>query len=233
MRTKKTTIAAALAGSVLVLAGCGLGGPEEHEKTSYDVSQKVVALKVQGDDGDVVVTESDRQGIHVTEDLTWRKSKPATRHVVNGDELVVTYDCPRGNSVWGGSKCGVNYRVEVPRGLRVKVAVDSGTVTLRALSGPVEAVTDSGDIEGGELAGKRVVAEADSGDVKLTFAGQPDDVEVKIDSGNGVVRLPKAAYKVTARTDSGVKKIRVDNDPAAPRSIHVTVDSGDIEVSPV
>ncbi|WP_431900989.1 DUF4097 family beta strand repeat-containing protein [Nonomuraea sp. bgisy101] len=228
MKTKKTIVMAGLLGLGVLLTGCGVAGAEERDTASYEVTDKVAGVKIEGDSGAIVVTESDRQGIHVTETLTWRKNKPKPTHVVQGDTLVLTFTCPP--SV-GLASCDVGYEVEVPRGLRIRAGSDSGEVTLRALSGEVEAESDSGRIEARDLTAKRVTAESDSGDLTLVFAGQPDRVKTRTDSGQTEVRVPQGPYNITTETDSGSKKIGAKADASASRVIDMSSDSGDLEVT--
>nr|SBP00226.1 lipoprotein [Nonomuraea gerenzanensis] len=217
-------------GLAAVLTGCGLG---EHnaDTVTYDVTDKVAALRVEADSGTVEVVESDRAGIHVSERLTWRKEKPKTSHEVRGDTLELAFTCP---TSWGlgaaGVSCDVSYRVEVPKGLRVTAGTDSGDLTLKNLSGEVEASSDSGAIEAAGLTGKRVVMRTDSGDVTLTFTGQPDKVTTSTDSGRIEIHVPQGPYNVVTRTDSGGKEITAASDASAPRSIEAVSDSGDLAV---
>jgi DUF4097 and DUF4098 domain-containing protein YvlB len=229
MTIKRTAVIASLLGLAAVSAGCGLAGPLDEASASYDVTDKVAALQVQTDSGTVEVVESDRQGIHVTEQLSWRKNKPEPSHAVQGDTLVLKFKCA---TTWGlgSATCDVSYKVEVPKGLRVKVHSDSGTLTLKNLSGGLDAASDSGTIEATGLAGRQVVTKTDSGDVTLAFTGQPDKVATVTDSGTTVVRVPAGPYKIVAKTDSGNKKIETSSDAAAQRSIELVSDSGDLEV---
>ncbi|MGW6496436.1 DUF4097 family beta strand repeat-containing protein [Nonomuraea angiospora] len=231
MGMKRAGMIAGLLGVTAVLAGCGLGGPLDEDTKSYDVSDKVAGIRVGSDSGTVEVVESDRQGIHVTEHLVWRKNKPETSHGVEGDTLALTYKCPR---TWGlgsgAAACDVNYKVEIPKGLRVKISSDSGDLTLKDLSGEVDVHSDSGVIEASGLSGKRVVTETDSGDVELAFTAQPDKVVSSSDSGAVTVRVPQGPYHVITKTDSGSKHVTAATDASAPRTIEVSSDSGDLEV---
>jgi DUF4097 and DUF4098 domain-containing protein YvlB len=228
---RRTALIAGLLGLATVLTGCGVGEHSE-DTVSYDVTDKVAALHVETDSGTIEVVESDRGGIHVSERLVWRKEKPKSTHEVRGDTLELAFTCP---TSWGfgavGVSCDVSYRVEVPKGLRVKVGSDSGDLTLKDLSGELEARSDSGAIEAGGLTGRRVVARTDSGDMTLTFTGQPDKVTTSTDSGRTEIHVPEGPYDIVAKTDSGAKEITADSDPSAARSIQVTSDSGDLAVS--
>ncbi|MEU6743508.1 DUF4097 family beta strand repeat-containing protein [Streptosporangium sandarakinum] len=229
MRMNKTVVAAGLLGLTAVLAGCGLGGPEEHDTVSYDVGGQVTALRVGTDGGAIEVVESDRKGVHVTEDLTWRRDKPVTSHTTEGGTLTLKFSCPVHVAV--GAGCDVSYRVEVPRGLPVRAESDSGRVTLKDLSGDVEARSDSGAIDATGLTGKNAVARTDSGAITFAFAGPPETVKTTTDSGRTEVRLPKGAYDIDTSTDSGRKEISAPNDPSAPRSVRLSSDSGDLKVT--
>ncbi|WP_049563030.1 DUF4097 family beta strand repeat-containing protein [Nonomuraea sp. SBT364] len=231
MNLRRAGAVAALLGLAAMTVGCGVvGGPRQEDTASYDVTAAVTALQVVADSGEVEVVESDRQGVHVTERLTWNHERPATTHDVQGGTLALKFTCPGG--LVGDMHCEVAYKVEIPRGLRVKADSDSGEVTLRGLSGEVTASSDSGDIEATGLTGKQVVAKTDSGGISLAFASAPDKVETVSDSGRSVIRVPQGPYKITAATDSGGKEIGAAHDPSATRSIQVTTDSGDVEVLP-
>ncbi|MFI6739351.1 DUF4097 family beta strand repeat-containing protein [Nonomuraea sp. NPDC050451] len=231
MGMKRAGMIAGLLGVAAVLTGCGLGGPLDEDTKSYDVTDKVAGLRIGSDSGTVEVVESDRQGIHVTEHLVWRKNKPETSHEVQGDTLALTFKCPR---TWGlgsgATSCDVNYKVEVPKGLHIKINSDSGDMTLKGLSGEVDVHSDSGVIEASGLSGKRVITETDSGDVQLAFTAQPDKVVSSSDSGAIRVRVPQGPYNVIAKTDSGAKDITAATDASAPRTIELSSDSGDLEV---
>ncbi|MEV4101285.1 DUF4097 family beta strand repeat-containing protein [Nonomuraea sp. NPDC049649] len=231
MKVRRTGLIAGLAGLLAMTTACGVGAPEHAKTDSYDVTGTVTALQVAADDGTIEVIESDRQGVRVTEKHTWSGDRPPqASHEVKGGTLVLAYTCPSG---WGALvHCDVDYTVEIPRGLRVKAETDSGAVTLRDLSGEVEASSDSGRIEATGLSSGRVVAGTDSGGIALTFAAPPEKVETRSDSGSSVVRVPEGPYDITATTDSGGRRIDAAHEAGAPRTIDVRSDSGDVDVLP-
>jgi len=230
MKMRRTVVLAGSLGLVAMLTSCAMVGPIETDTVSYDVSDEVTALEVETDALNVEVVESDRQGIHVTEHLQWRRTKPTTSHEARGGTLVLGFTCP-GGLMGGAASCDVGYTVEIPRGLSVKAVSDSGDVKLRALSGKVEAQTDSGAIEAAALTGKEINSKSDSGDITLAFDARPDKVETLTDSGASVLRVPEGPYNVTLTTDSGARKLNTAHDPSAKRTINVSSDSGDIEVA--
>ncbi|GIH68663.1 DUF4097 family beta strand repeat-containing protein [Sphaerimonospora thailandensis] len=226
MRQKTTIVAAAAAvlGLSLALTGCRVGfGPQEQATQSYDVTDKVAALEIRTGSGEVVVGETDRQGVHVTETLRWNGERPSDGHRVDGDTLKLVYSCV--NCVHS-----VDYRVDIPRGLAVRIDTGSGEITLRDLTGRVTASTGSGEIDARGLAGDQVSANTGSGDVKLRFGKAPQRVTVQTGSGDGQVWVPDGTYNVTTQTGSGEQKVEVAQDPSAPHTIVVKTGSGDAVV---
>jgi hypothetical protein len=223
MRRQNLIVAGAVLGAGLTLTACDvrLGVNEQQAVESYDVSDKITTLNVGSGSGDVVVNESGRTGVHVTETLHWHGDKPQNGHEVNGDTLTLGYRC---------KNCSVDYRVEIPRGLAVKADTGSGTITLRDLTGEMSADTGSGDIDARGLTARRATAHTGSGDVELRFSAVPDDVDVETGSGDGTVWVPYGSYNVTARTGIGSKDVTVAHDPSAPRTVVIKTGSGDAKV---
>lgn len=227
---RRWVIAGGLMASAALLTGCGmagLGGPTEEDKVSYEVTEKVTKLEVHNGSGDTQITETGGSSVKVDETLQWRGSRPRTEHRVEGDTLVLTYDC---SSRFGS--CGVNYKIEIPKGLEVVAEAGSGDLTLRALSGPLTVNSGSGEVEGADLTGRKVVAELGSGDIELEFAAAPESAEVETGSGNATLRVPDEGYAIRTDVGSGETDITVRQDPNAPRSIRMSAGSGNISVLP-
>ncbi|MGJ6960780.1 DUF4097 family beta strand repeat-containing protein [Streptosporangium sp. G11] len=226
---KNMVVAGALLGSVLMLSGCGGSALDfrdrQQEVVSYDVTGKLTTLDAATGSGDIVVTESDRQAVRVTETLHWRGDKPATEHPVDGGKLTLREGCD-------GMSCSVDYKVEIPPGLTAKLDTGSGTITLRGLTGEVNAVSGSGDIEAGGLISKRFTADTGSGDIEAKFSAAPEGVRIETGSGDVVAYLPKGGYDVTAETGSGEETVKVTDDPSSPRKVTLKTGSGDAEVLP-
>ncbi|GIH92100.1 DUF4097 family beta strand repeat-containing protein [Planobispora siamensis] len=221
-------VAGAFVGSALLLSACQFDGfgATEQSVASYDVPEKVLTLAVDSGAGDIVVNESDRTGIRVTETVHWNGDKPKTEHVVSGDTLRLTYDCGGGFA----RACSVDYKVEVPKGVTVRADTGSGDITLRSLTGQVDATAGSGDIDASGLGGKNLTADTGSGDVEVKFAGVPDRVEIETGAGDATVRLPQNSYKVTTDTGAGDETVEVTNDQSSARIIQVSTGAGDAKV---
>lgn len=221
-------VGAALAASV-ALTSCGMGGiggATERKENTYEVTEKVLTLKLNSGASDAVVTETDRVGVKVTESLYWRKSAPKAEHTVEGETLAVSYDCK--SDMWGS--CGVNYRVEVPKGMKVILDAGSGDVTLRNLSGELEASLGSGDVTSSALTSKKVLAENGSGNIELKFTGIPDSLKVETGSGDTTLVLPKGAYDLSKDIGSGDLSVDVTVDGSSPHKVSVLAGSGNVSL---
>ncbi|MEV0232382.1 DUF4097 family beta strand repeat-containing protein [Nonomuraea sp. NPDC050786] len=226
---KTIAIAGGLLASALLLTGCGLdgiAGPKNQDTVTYQVKEKVQKIHLRSGAGDVVISESDTAQINVTETLYWSNDKPQAEHKVDGDTLSMYYDCQRS---WGS--CGVNYKVEVPKGLALNLDAGSGNITLRSLSGPLDVHLGSGDLDATGLTGKQLVAQAGSGNMELKYTAAPDSAELKGGSGDVVLTVPDGSYDVKTEVGSGDAKVSVKNDGASPHKISLTSGSGDVTVS--
>ncbi|WP_431934090.1 DUF4097 family beta strand repeat-containing protein [Nonomuraea jabiensis] len=227
---KTIAIAGGLLASALMLTGCGLGsiaGPSSEETASYEVTDKVARLQVKSGAGETVVTETDAGAVRVTETLRWRgDDKPKPEHSVEGNALLVSYDCPSNLG-----SCSVDYKIEIPKGLAVDLNSGSGDVTLRGLTGELNVNVGSGDLDAADLAGKKVVAEAGSGKVELKYTAAPDSAELQTGSGDIVLRVPDGAYDVKTQVGSGDANVSVKKDSSSPHKISLKAGSGDVTVS--
>ena len=228
---KKIVIVGALLGSGLLLTGCGLeniAAADSEEVVDYEVTEKVSELRVRSGSGEIVVSETDRSGIRVTETMHWRgDDKPKATHPVAAETVTLSYDCP---TRVGWNSCSVDYKVEVPKTMKVDVETGSGTITLRALTGQLTANTGSGDIEAGNLGSKKAFAETGSGNVTLKFTTAPEDVELETGSGDAAVTVPDGSYAVSTETGSGEEKVEVTSEKSAPNKLVLTTGSGDASV---
>ncbi|MFG1696421.1 DUF4097 family beta strand repeat-containing protein [Nonomuraea sp. NPDC049309] len=228
---RRNAIAGGLLASTVLLTGCGvasLAGPNHEDTVSYEVTDKVTALRLVSNAGDAVITETGGDAVRVVETLHWRGGdKPRPEHRVDGQELFLTYGCP---SQWG--TCGVDYKIEVPKGLRMTLESGSGNITLRDLTGEITLSTGSGDVDAAGLAGKKLSGEVGSGNIELKFSAVPQDLRLKAGSGDIDVRVPDQPYAIDSRIGSGDVTIGVKQDTTAPNKISVTAGSGDITVSP-
>ncbi|PZG08825.1 DUF4097 family beta strand repeat-containing protein [Nonomuraea aridisoli] len=228
---KKVIVAGGLLASAALLTGCGLesvAGPVNQDTVSYEVTEKVGELRLESGAGDAEITETEGDTVRVVEHLRWRgDAKPETEHKVEGEALVVTYDCP---SDWGA--CGVDYEIEVPKGLTADLTTGSGNLTLRGLTGELKLLVGSGDVDAAGLAGRSLSAESGAGDIELTYASAPDAVELVAGSGDIRLAVPDGAYDLKSEVGSGDTAVTVKTDTSSPHKISLQTGSGDVTVSP-
>jgi DUF4097 and DUF4098 domain-containing protein YvlB len=146
--------------------------------------------------------------------------------------------------------CRTDYVITVPKDLTVSVDNTSGTVKvsdvaevgkLKTTSGNIEVHggggemtldATSGDIEATALTATKVHAKTTSGEVELTFAAAPSEVQAQGTSGDVTVLVPEGSetYKVDTDTSSGDEHTELRTDPAATRTITAKTSSGDVAV---
>lgn len=115
---------------------------------------------------------------------------------------------------------------------QVALSTTSGDIAAENISGPLTTNASSGDISASGLTGETVDAEASSGDIQLTFAAAPGDVEASASSGDVTLLLPDdgTAYRVETEVSSGDEAIDVPIQPDAANVLSVETSSGDISI---
>ncbi|MDR7278593.1 DUF4097 family beta strand repeat-containing protein [Catenuloplanes atrovinosus] len=209
--TRRTTAVAGIAVLAALSAGCDPRNLREMEfRTTETVGITEVRI-VGGDGGDVIVTTADRTDTQVDRVVHYSTATaPDTAYRIEGTALVIDADC--------GPQCGVDYTVSAPRGVRVTGRSDSGDVRLTGV-GAVDLKVDSGSLTADGVSGP-VRVESDSGDVRLANVTGTTDLRVQ----SGTLEGRGLAGTVTAAVESGDADLAL----AAPASVTVTVDSGDL-----
>lgn len=173
------------AAALTALTGCAGDDRRHREDDTYDIGARVAVLSVAVGAGDVLVTASDRDSIRIVRTLHWQGTqdgRPRAEHTVSGDRLDLSGACTVKND-----GCAVDYRLEVPRDLRVTLRAEAGDLTVHGLAGELVAVTGAGD-------------------VTVRLAGGPYRVDAQTEAGDRIVEVPNdaaATLSVTARTGAG------------------------------
>lgn len=229
---RRILIAAGLLTCAVALTACGssgIVGPGRQDTVSYDVKEKVGVLRLRSGAGDAKISETGGDAVRVVERLHWRgDARPETEHKVEGDALVVSYRCPPG---W--NDCGVDYEIQVPKGLALDLNSGAGDLTLRGLSGDLTVSVGAGDVDAAGLAGRKVTAKTGTGDIELRYASAPDAVELTTGAGDVQLAVPDVGpYAVHTETAVGEAAVSVRKDDASPHRISVSTGAGDVTVSP-
>ncbi|GLY74578.1 DUF4097 family beta strand repeat-containing protein [Actinoallomurus iriomotensis] len=253
---------AVVALTALTASGCGVGvhfADYRHTTTMNDTHVTgVTSVRVDANRGHVVVTRGAGDGVTVHRVVHYQNGAPHPGQQVTNGTLTFTAGC---------SRCRIDYDLVVPASVSVSAHTDSGRVnvngvktvdaksdsgsvtvrhvtgdvsarsdsgevTLQDVGGAVQASTDSGAIRATELRSTDATASSDSGSIDLTFASAPKNVRMTDDSGALRLAVPGGPYSVDAHTDSGGRHIGVPTAPVAPARLSLRTDSGSVNVVP-
>jgi hypothetical protein len=259
----KSRSVAIIALTAVTASGCGVGvhfADYRHTATLADahVTGDVTSLRLEADDGHVVVTRGGSAGVTVHRVVHYQSGTPhPEQHLVDG---TLTFDR-------GCSRCRVDYDLTVPASVRVQARTDSGRIdvsgvasadagsdsgsvvvrhvtgavsarsdsgriTLQDVGGTLAASTDSGAIRGTELRSPTSTVSSDSGGLRLAFTQAPASVRATTDSGSVRLALPGGPYDVDLQTDSGGKHVGVPTASTASAKLYLRSDSGGVHVDP-
>jgi len=246
-----------IAGMTAVVTIAAVGLPQigwlaaQTTTTTWISRHAITAVEVDVTDGDLTVRPTaGGETISLRQTLTWTVNKPQVTETWQGDTLLINEDCaaPSFEMV---NPCGADLELAVPATVSVQSILDSGSVTIKRMSGAVNARAqsgdidldgdrgmisaraDSGDIHADGLASPQVNAQTLSGDVDLTFSSAPVSVTASVESGGVSVTVPRGAtYRVSGQTSSGDRHVEQGiEDEASQRSIDINTQSGDASLN--
>ncbi|GAA3821443.1 DUF4097 family beta strand repeat-containing protein [Streptomyces coacervatus] len=241
IHTRPVTARTALAaGAVVVLVGavtaCGASAGDDKDPDHRSFALKGHTLTVDSDDSALEIVAADGNPAGKVEVTRWWQGSvaigkdPKVTWSMKDDRLTLRMKC---SGVV--ADCSAKHRIEVPRGVTVKVEDGDGSVRARgfedALSirtgdgsvhvtdstGPLELHTGDGSVRA-EVSSRRVRAETGDGSVHLELGAVPDLVDSRSHDGSVTIALPKATYRVTTRTGDGSVDVSV---PRSDSSSHV------------
>jgi len=194
------------------------GGAECRLTDRYAGPAPARGLTVHDPLGSVTVTGTSRDAVSVTEQLTYRGLPPEVSRSYRAGVLTLGYRCR-------SDDCGVNFDIAVPRSLSVQVVAGTGSVSLNALAGQLQATINVGPVRGQDLASHSARFGTDVGPIDVAFATPPSEVIARSGTGAVTVRVPgNTGYAVAAGAGVGQVSVSV---PADASSGHVIrADSG-------
>lgn len=193
-----------LAGGVLTLNGCG-----DNCTVDYMVTLPADA-KIDGSTNSGDITVSGATSVNVQSE-----SGSVTVTGVTGAVVVSTAS---GDIRAAGSGGDVQARAQ------------SGDVTVNGVGGTATLQSTSGRIMATGLKGTKTTAHDSSGDITVD-PDVPQSLDLHDSSGNIVVTVPSASYRVDASTESGDNKVGFGSDANAQLSIVAQATSGDVRIS--
>lgn len=200
------------------------------DKSSYQITQPVGEISMDGDAGDVHLVAGDGP-VSVTETARYSDDKPPTGHTVDGGTLTLTEgECRHERSVNG--RCQVDWEIHAPAGTNLTLHGGAGDFTVTGFSGTVSAEVGSGEVRGERLTSRSVTAKAGSGGIDLGFAGPPDQVKATSSAGGVDIELPGGiGYDVDARSSTGDPDVNVTQDDNSPHKVDARTGAGSIEIN--
>jgi hypothetical protein len=241
--------AAFAAGLVLLAAGaagCGASPGDDAEPDRRTFALEGRTLTVDSDDSALEIVAAERNPAGKVEVTRWfagsvvAGSEPEVTWAMRGDRLVLRMHC-------AGfiADCGAKHRIEVPRGVAVKVEdgdgsvrasgfrdalsirTGDGSVHVTDTSGPLTLHSGDGSVRA-EVASRSVSTRTGDGSVRVRLSAVPDRVEAVSGDGSVTFSLPRARYRVSASSGDGSVDVSVPRDDAGPHVVSVRTGDGRI-----
>ncbi|MER7900389.1 DUF4097 family beta strand repeat-containing protein [Streptomyces sp. NPDC096046] len=247
-----TARATALAGAVVVLvaglSACGASAGDDTDPDHRSFGLQGRTLTVDSDDSALEIVADGDNAAGRIEVTRWFKGS-----VVVGEEPEVTWDMRDDRLVLrlkcSGvvADCSAKHRIEVPRGITVKVRDGDGSVRARGFrdpldirtgdgsvrvtdtTGPLELRTGDGSIRA-NVSSREVRTRTGDGSVRLELGVVPDRVESRSGDGSVTIALPRAAYRVTTETGDGGVNVSVPRDESSSHVVSAHTGDGKVTV---
>jgi hypothetical protein len=239
-------------GVVVALAAtataCGVSASDDEHPDRRSFAVQGNTLTVDSDDSALEIVAADEHEAGTVDVTRWFEGKvavgeePKLRWSMDDDRLVLRTDCSGFVAA-----CSARHRIEVPRGLRVKVESNDGNVRARGFeealgirtddgsvhvtdsSGPLELRTGDGSVRA-DVTSRRVRAQTGDGSIDLALGAVPDTVESRTGDGSVTIALPRATYRVTTHTGDGAVDISVPRDDSSAHVVSARTGDGKVTV---
>ncbi|MGW1780377.1 DUF4097 family beta strand repeat-containing protein [Streptomyces sp. NPDC002143] len=249
-RTTRSARAGLVSGAVVVLAvtatACTASADDDEHPDQRSFALQGRTLTVDSDDSALEIVASDDTEAGTVEVTRWFQGsvavgkEPKVTWSMKDDRLTLRVRC---SGVV--ADCSAKHRIEVPRGVAVKVGSDDGSVRARGFrdalsvrtedgsvhvtdsSGPLELRSDDGSVRA-EVSSRTVTTRTKDGSVRLTLSAVPDRVESVSDDGSVTITLPEATYRVTAKTDDGSVDVSVPRDESSAHVVSARTADGKV-----
>jgi Putative adhesin len=200
------TLAAISAFSLHTLGDLAAGSSPVHFQVP--ANGRTVTLSIEG--GDVHVATSPSRLVKLHGLARYSLLRPVVGFRVTGFNIVMKSRCRLSIT-----QCAFNYHLDLPAG-----------VTANLIDG-------SGDITASYLLSQDVTAVSHSGNIRLSFAVIPDNVDVTTSFGHITLVLPpgNTTYRIDSSAPLGTSTIRVPTSPASTHVLTVTDTSGSITIT--
>jgi hypothetical protein len=191
-----TVLALHLSGGTTRPVAAGASPAQERYQSSaaYAVSSSLTTLVVTGGVGEVSIAGSKQAMTSVTDEISYSATAPVLSRVVTGKILTLGSTCPV------QQLCVVDYDIQVPSGVAVRVSLRAGTIRLSGLAGQVTATTGVGTISALDLGSRTVSLRTGVGEIDAGFTVPPDTVQASAQTGEINIGVPgTVSYQVNAQ----------------------------------
>jgi hypothetical protein len=245
-RTRALAVSGIAAAFVATVAGCGnQAGDDPHpDRGSFALQGRT--LTVDSDDSALEIVPADVDKVQVTR---WFRGTvvvggdPRATWAMQDDRLVLRLKC---SGVV--ADCSAKHRIEVPRGVAVKVVNGDGSVRAQGFkeplsirtrdgsvrvadsTGPLTLSSGDGSIRATGVGSRRVQAQTRDGSVDLELGVVPDLVESSSEDGSVMIALPQSTYRVTTDAHDGPVHVSVPNDPGSSHVVDARTRDGSVTV---
>ncbi|MFJ8464887.1 DUF4097 family beta strand repeat-containing protein [Streptomyces swartbergensis] len=201
--------AVAVAGAVVVLVaglsacGASAGDDKEPDRRSFDLQSRT--LTVDSDDSALEIVAADKNPSGKIEVTRWFQGsvvvgkEPKVTWSMRDDRLVLRLKCS-GVVV----DCSAKHRIEVPRGVTVKVQDGDGSVRARGFRDPLSIRTGDGSVRVTGSTGPLNIRTGD-GSVRVTDTTGP----LRMRTGDGSIRANVSSRDVRAHTGDGSVRLEL------------------------
>ncbi|MGW0871781.1 DUF4097 family beta strand repeat-containing protein [Streptomyces sp. NPDC002740] len=251
-RTSLPARAVLVTGAVVALAAgttaCGASAADDEHPDHRSFALQGRTLTIDSDDSALEIVASDTAEAGKVDVTRWFQGsvtvgkEPKVTWSMKDDRLTLRLRC-------SGlvADCAAKHRIEVPRGVAVKVEDDDGSVRARGFrdalsvhaedgsvqvtdsSGPLELRTEDGSVRA-EVSSRTVDTRTEDGSVHLTLAAVPDRVESVSQDGSVTITLPEGTYRVTTKTDDGGVDVSVPRDESSAHVVSAHTTDGKVTV---
>lgn len=254
-RTVSARFVGVAGGVVLLIVGataCGASAGDDKHPDHRTFALHGRTLTVDSDDSalEIVAAASNPAGkVEVTR--WWQGSVaigkgPKVTWSMKDDRLVLRMKC---SGVV--ADCSAKHRIEVPRGVAVKVEdgdgsvrawgfkdalsvrTDDGSVRVTDSSGPLELRSGDGSVRA-DVSSRQVRATTGDGSVQLELGAVPDLVDTRSGDGSVTIGVPSGGrYRVTTTTGDGSVQVSVPRDPSSTHVVSAHTGDGKVTVRTV
>lgn len=224
-----------------------LAHEQETVTTSYPAAGLAVVEVHNGDgNGSATVVGTDGDEVRVTARIDHGWKKTGNHQRVVGDRLLLSSTCPGLVSQF----CAVDYVVEMPADLALRVTSangavaasdisgdaalhsSNGSVVAERMDGDLELRSSNGSVTGRDLRATGVAAESANGRVELGFTRTPRAVTARSSNGSVDVVVPDdaTAYRVDVASGNGSATATVDQSRDSAYTITALSQNGAVTV---